>query len=116
MLALEKRLQQAIEAAVRHHASLNRAFVRSDARWQPLPGVLHESFSESESMLVGILIELWRRLYGIQDGEVDLRPLPEDQEVGAFFWSGAPSVASLLERLDAGQLRVLLPLWSPGEV
>jgi len=113
MLSIEVRLQHAIERAVNHHHSLSRAFARIDGRWRPQSRVFHEGFSESESMLVGILIELWRRLYGIQDGEVDLTPLPEDQEVGAFFWSGAPAVASLLERLDDGQLYVLLPLWSP---
>jgi hypothetical protein len=107
----EERWQYAIGAALQIAPALHRAFKLEGGVARPQPDVFEQRFSSTEAMLVGLLMELWRRAHGL-----DVSFIPSAKNVrggvgaGEYFWKGASGAADLFDRLDDRQLAVVAAL------
>lgn len=111
--------QRAVHRGLEINPSLSRAFVIEGGRARPSPDVYNQRFSSTESMLVGLLMELWRRAHGLDRSAIpSAKKVRSDMGAGEFFWKGASAAADLFDRLDDRQLSVialLLPSGSRGQ-
>jgi hypothetical protein len=107
---MKEKLQEAITLAVENHPGLERkAFMKTDAGWAVRPTITAQSYSTTERIVVGLLLELYNRCHGLPGIKYD----PEEAEgklPSEYIWSGATAAADLFDWLDAPQLAILKKL------
>lgn len=103
---MRSRLQKAITMTIKNHPGLgNKAFIVTESGdWTVRPDVTQRHYSNTEAMLVGLLIELYQRCHGLPF------KWDENEAPSMLIWSGAKNTADLFTCFDDQQQSVIKAL------
>lgn len=105
---IEQKLQVAIKNAIEYHDVLGeRAFeLNQSGKYVIRKDVLKHYYSETEGMVLGLLMEIYHELYGLYSISLPDKMPDGIDRPSQFVWKGAPMAFKLINRFDRGQRNI----------